>query len=176
VTGILGRSAAGLAVLERERPPAGVDAETRAEVTTAHLRPRPCAAEGRWLGAADGVTAMMDLSDGLATDLRRLCVESGVGATVTVGALPIAPATRRIAAALDRDPLAWATGGGEDYELLVTCAPAAFETIAAGLRAATGTALTRIGTVERGGGVRFVDERGDTVDVAPGFEHFAARR
>ena len=175
VTGTLGRAAAGLAMLERPAPPTTVDRAVVAEMTAAHLRPRPRVAEGRWLGAADGVTAMMDLSDGLATDLPRLCVESGVGAVVDAEALPIADGTRRVAAAVDADPLAWATGGGEDYELLLTCAPDAFPRVAAGLATATGTTLTRVGTIERGSGVRFVDPRGRTLDVARGYEHFARR-
>jgi thiamine-monophosphate kinase len=172
VTNTLGRSAAGLALLERDRPPAGVDAEARADVTRAHLRPRPRVAEGRWLGAAEGVTAMMDLSDGLATDLGRLCVESHVGAVVELDSLPVAPATRRVAHAVERDALAWATGGGEDYELLVACAADAFPRIAAGLAEATGSALTRVGTFARAERVRFVDGRGREIDVARGFEHF----
>jgi thiamine-monophosphate kinase len=172
VTGTLGQSAAGLALLELDHPPMNVDAATLAAMTAAHLRPRPREAEGRWLGAADGVTAMMDLSDGLATDLRRLCIESGVGATVSVDALPIAAGTRRLAAAIDRDVLGWATGGGEDYELLVVVAADAFPRIAAGLEAATGTPLTRVGTIERGAHVRFVDAHGREIEVARGFEHF----
>ena len=176
VTGSLGRSAAGLAVLERDHAPAGIDAATLAEMTAAHLRPRPRAAEGRWLGAADGVTAMMDLSDGLAIDLPRLCAESGVGARVRVDAVPIAPGTRRVAAALERDALAWATGGGEDYELLVACAPDAFARLSEGLLKATGTTLTRVGDLERGGGIHFVDGGGRAVDVARGFEHFVTGR
>lgn len=172
VTNTLGRSAAGLAVLERDRGPAGVDADTLADVTAAHLRPRPRALEGRWLGAADGVTAMMDLSDGLATDLSRLCVESGVGAVVELDALPVAPSTRRVASAVERDALAWATGGGEDYELLVACAADAFPRIAAGLAKATGSTLTRVGAFARTGRPRFVDGRGREIDVARGFEHF----
>lgn len=176
VTGTLGRAAAGLAVLERTHAPAGLDADAYADVTAAHLRPRPRAAEGRWLGTQDGVTAMMDLSDGLATDVRRLAAESAVAATIAVEALPVAPVARRVAAAIDGDALAWATGGGEDYELLVACAPEAFGRIAEGLAAAAGASLTRVGTLERGDGVRFVDARGGAVDVARGFEHFAARR
>ena len=172
VTGTLGRSAAGLAILERDAAPRDVDPDTLAEMTAAHLRPRPRVTEGRWLGAADGVTAMMDLSDGLATDLGRLCRESDAGATVRLDPLPIAGGTTRVAAALGRDALAWATGGGEDYELLVTCAADAFPRIAAGLAQATGTALTSIGAIERSAGVRFVDARGHTVEVARGFEHF----
>jgi thiamine-monophosphate kinase len=176
VTGTLGRSAAGLAVLERDDAPVSVDPDTLAEMTAAHLRPRPRAAEGRWLGAADGVTAMMDLSDGLATDLGRLCLESGVGATVAVDALPISAGTHRVATAVDRDVRAWATGGGEDYELLVVTSPDAFARIAAGLADATGTRLTRIGTIDPGASIRFVDAQGRAVEVAPGFEHFVTGR
>jgi thiamine-monophosphate kinase len=176
VTGTLGRSAAGLAVLEREHAPVGLDVDILAEMTAAHLRPRPRVAEGRWLGAADGVTAMMDLSDGLAVDLPRLCGESRVGATVVVEALPIAAGTRRVAAAVGRDPLAWATGGGEDYELLVVCAADRFEGVAGGLARATGTVLTRIGTIGRAAAVRYVDGRGHDVKVARGFEHFVTGR
>ena len=175
VTGTLGRSAAGLAVLERDAAPAGVDAASLADVTAAHLRPSPRVAEGRWLGSADGVTAMMDLSDGLAIDLPRLCVESDVGATVVVDDVPIGRETRGVAEALGRDATAWATGGGEDYELLVACAPDAFAGLAEGLARATGTALTRVGTFEAARGVRFVDARGAAVEVARGFEHFVTR-
>ena len=176
VTGTLGRSAAGLALVERDAAPADVDPDTLAEMTAAHLRPRPRVAEGRWLGAADGVTAMMDLSDGLATDLARLTTESGAGATVRLDALPVASGTRRVAAAVGRDALAWATGGGEDYELLVICAPDAFARLATGLAQATGTPLTRVGEIERTDGVRFVDARGAAVDVVRGYEHFVTGR
>ena len=176
VTGTLGRSAAGLAVLEREQAPWAIDADALADMTGAHLRPRPRVAEGRWLGAAAGVTAMMDLSDGLAIDLRRLCAESGVGATVRLAAVPIAVGTRRVAAALGRDATAWATSGGEDYELLVVTAADAFAGIAGGLMETTGTTLTPVGTMEQGAGVRFVDAGGDAVSVAPGFEHFVTGR
>jgi thiamine-monophosphate kinase len=176
VTGTLGRSAAGLAVLEGAHAPAGLDADTLAEMTGAHLRPRPRAAEGRWLGATDGVSAMMDLSDGLAVDLPRLCLESAVGARVEIDALPISAGTRRVAAAVGRDALAWATGGGEDYELLITCTATAFDRLSHGLAEATGTTLTRIGSIEPGDGVRFVDRQGQDVEVARGFEHFVTGR
>ena len=172
VTGTLGRSAAGLAVLERDAAPPGVDAAILADVTAAHLRPRPRVDEGRWLASAGGVTAMMDLSDGLATDLGRLATESGVGARVDVEALPIAKSTRGVAAALDTDPVDWATGGGEDYELLVVCEHAAYPRLRDGLDKATGTMLTAVGELVSGAGTRWLDGRGRAVAVAPGFEHF----
>jgi thiamine-monophosphate kinase len=113
---------------------------------------------------------MMDLSDGLATDLPRLVAESGVGAIVHVDRLPIAPETRVVGSALAHDPLGWATGGGEDYELLVTCARGAFEGLSAGL---PGAALTAVGEITTGRGVRWVDREGRETTVAAGFEHFS---
>jgi len=172
VTGTLGRSAAGLALLERDTAPSGVDAACLADVTGAHLRPRARVDEGRWLASAGGVTAMMDLSDGLATDLGRLASESGVGARVDVDAIPIGEATRAVAAALDTDPVDWATGGGEDYELLVVCEREAFPRLRDGLGKATGTTLTAVGELLAGTGTRWLDGRGRSVAVAPGFEHF----
>jgi thiamine-monophosphate kinase len=173
VTGSLGRSAAGLAVLERDVAPAGVSPALLAEVTGAHLRPRPRVVEAGWLAGAGGLTAMMDLSDGLGTDLPRLVAESGVGATVHVARLPIAPASEAVAAVLDHDALAWATGGGEDYELLVTCEPGAFDRLSAGLTQATGLPLTAVGEITTDRGVRWIDAEGRDVAVAAGFEHFS---
>jgi thiamine-monophosphate kinase len=176
VTGGLGRAAAGLAVLERSRAPARVPADTLADVTGAHLRPRPRVAEGQWLGAAEGVTAMIDLSDGLATDLGHIAAESGVGAWVEVERLPIAPTTRAVARALGEDSLTWATGGGEDYELLLTCAAAAFTGVREGFERSTGARLSPIGEVVAGSGVTFRDARGRPRAAGAGFEHFVTGR
>jgi thiamine-monophosphate kinase len=174
VTGSIGRSAAGLALLERNTAPPGVGPSDLADVTGAHLRPRPRVREGQWLGEAAGVTAMMDLSDGLALDLPRLVGESGVGASVDVDRLPIDDATRAVSAALGADAAAWATGGGEDYELLLTCEPGALERLQHGLAEACGTRLTPIGEITAGPSVRWM-VGGREVAVARGYEHFAAR-
>ena len=177
VTGALGRAAAGLAVLERGTAPAGVAPAAVEEVKAAHLRPRPRVREGQWLAAAGGVTAMIDLSDGLATDLGHISEESRVGSRIDLGRLPVDAIARLVADALGADPLAWATGGGEDYELLVTCTPGAFARLADGLAAATGTRLTAIGEIAPAGeGVRYRDAAGREVAVAPGFEHFVTGR
>lgn len=175
VTGALGSAAAGLALLEERTPAAGVAGAALEDARAAHLRPRPRVAEGLWLAAAGGVTAMIDLSDGLATDLGHVAEESGVGARVHLDRVPVGDGARAVAAALGRDALTWATSGGEDYELLLTCEPGAFARLADGLRAATGTRLTAIGEVAgAGAGVRWADAAGREVAVAPGFEHFVA--
>ena len=177
VTGSLGRSAAGLALLERGAAPAGVPADTLADLAAAHLRPRPRVGEGRWLAAAGGVTAMIDLSDGLATDLGHIVEESGVGTRVELQRLPVAASACAVAAALGRDALAWATSGGEDYELLLTCAPDAYTRLATGLETATGTPLTAIGEIMTAdAGLRWTDASGREIPVGPGFEHFVTGR
>ena len=162
VTGPLGRSAAGLALLEAGHSDAG-------DVGRAHRRPVPRTREGRALGAVAGVAAMMDLSDGLATDLGHMTRESGVGARVSLARLPIDAATRAAAAQLGLDALPWATSGGEDYELLVAVRPDAYA------EAAAATALWAIGEITTGPGVAFVGDDGRAVAVRPGFEHFADR-
>jgi thiamine-monophosphate kinase len=177
VTGSLGRSAAGLALLEANPAPPGVAGDARADVITAHLRPRPRTREGLWLGEAGGVTAMIDLSDGLATDLGHLCEESSVGARVDLVRIPVGATVREVARALDRDAVQWATGGGEDYELLLTCAPDAFDRLAGGLARATGTTLTAVGEMmPAADGIRYLDACGEAVSVGPGFEHFVTGR
>ena len=176
VTGSLGVSAAGLHALEigldRARD-AGLAAARLGEITRAHLRPRARIAEGRWLGQAPGVHAMIDCSDGLATDLGHICRESGVGARVRLERVPVAPAAREAARALGADAREWAVSGGEDYELLLTCDPAEADHLIAGLVEATGTPLTMIGRVEgTAGEIVFVDADGAPVTMRGGFEHF----
>lgn len=112
VTGPLGSSAAGLALLQVER------AAEAPDLALAHRRPRPRLAEGAVARSA-GATAMIDVSDGLASDLRHLADESEVG--VVVEHVPVALGVSRVS----DDPEAMALGGGEDYELVFSAPEAA---------------------------------------------------
>ncbi len=172
VSGALGRSAAGLRVLEADPRPA-LPEETLRDVIQAQLRPVARVPEGKWLGTARGVHALIDLSDGLATDLGHVAAESGVSARVELARLPVAPSTRAVATALSLDPVELAVAGGEDYELLFTAERSAMDDLAAGLKSATGTAVTVIGEITAGSAtVDFLDAAGRPVEIAPGFDHF----
>lgn len=172
VTGALGAAAAGLALLERGG--VGVEAEAASTVVRAHRQPTPRVAEGRLIHASGAATAMIDLSDGLATDLGHLAAESGVGARIRLDAVPVDEATRTVAAALGADPLAWALSGGEDYELLFTAAAGSAADVARAVTAGTGTPVRVIGEIRPAAeGVQFVDGAGRPVPVRPGFDHFA---
>jgi len=169
VTGWLGAAAAGLAWLAAGRSAAGAP-----EVAAAHLRPQPRLAAGRALAHGGLVHAMMDVSDGIASDLARLAAAGQVGATVQAGRLPISAATSRAAGELGADPLAWALSGGEDFELLFTCDPADLPAITAAVaQAAGGLPVTRVGEITAGEGVRLIRADGRAVDITmAGFDHF----
>jgi thiamine-monophosphate kinase len=158
VTGTLGGSAAGLAVLDGEAEGAPADR---------YLRPRPRLATGRALAAA-GVSAMLDVSDGVASDALRIAEQSGLELVLEAAALPLAEGVVEVAAALGREPAELAATGGEDYELLFCVAPGR---AAAAEAAAAGAGLTWIGrTAEGKPGVRWEGAPPGTEDWR-GFEH-----
>jgi len=120
---LLGEVEAGKAILRRGARPGDalmVTGELGGSLAGKHLEFEPRLAEARWLAAHFEIHAMIDLSDGLASDLRHLLKAGGVGAELLAKALPISRAARWRARHLPgaRAPLAAALEDGEDYELL----------------------------------------------------------
>lgn len=119
--GTIGESAAGRILIERSKPEEASASLRRAirRAIRRHLQPTPQLTLGRWLSEqTEG--AAMDVSDGLACDLHRLCRASGVGAEIDAAALPFADRFAMLCPRIGADPLALALGGGEDYVLLFT--------------------------------------------------------
>src|ERR1700736_3945991 len=153
LTGPLGASRAGL-LLAADRPDLAAD-PAFADVLAAYRTPEPRLREGRYLGASRHVRAMMDTSDGLSTDLARLCTASGTGATIET--VPVHAGARRVAERAGDDPERWALDGGEDFELLVSVEKRAFGHLAVRFRAHTGRELIRVGTMTAAPGLRRAD-------------------
>jgi thiamine-monophosphate kinase len=161
VTGPLGRAAAGVNLL-LSQDPKKVSPEDAITCMDAHRRPKARVAEGRALQRA-GVHAAIDLSDGLASDARRLAESSGVGVEIDIERVPVATEVRRIGDARGWDVERMVLGGGEDFELLVA--------LPADLK--TGVDLIEIGRVVDDG-LWLVRDGERTELPSAGWDHFKA--
>lgn len=172
VSGTLGKAAAGLELCQKGR----VDEKDVKLLVDAHLNPSPRVALARDLSACGKVRAMMDISDGLATDLAHICEQSGTGARIYSDLLPVDQLLKDVASSMNKDFLSWVLGGGEDYELLFTVKPEHAEKIEE-MRKSHGS-LTRIGTIDESRDVRmFTGAPGrkdlQEVDIGySGYDHF----
>jgi thiamine-monophosphate kinase len=134
------------------------------------LRPEPRVPWGALLGEEHLATAMIDLSDGLSSDLAHLCRESHVGAIVDASRLPIDPDVESLCGRRALDPLLLALHGGEDFELLFTIRPRDLKRLP---RALGGVPVTYIGDVTEDAEQILVTEGSHVWRLKPaGFMHF----
>jgi thiamine-monophosphate kinase len=195
VTGDLGASRAGLALVLEPALQASVPEAAASAVLAAHLTPHPLVAEGQIIARTGVATAMLDVSDGLAADLGHICDQSRVGVRLHEALIPVSAAAAVVAAARDftahadaergvgrawpagnDDPaLGWALGGGEDFQLCFTIRPGGLETVRAALRA-RGCVATVIGEILPEGEGRWLRRRdgSDQPLAAGGWDHFGA--
>ena len=167
VTGALGAARAGLLALD-----AGLAGESASVAARAHLLPTARVDEG--LAASGLATAAIDVSDGFAADLGHLCEASGTGARIFADRLPVSPAAHGVAADLGFDPLLAALHGGEDYELIVTCAAAHTDALIEAVRRTTGTPLIAVGEITEAPGLRLVEPGGNERSLdSSGWDHFS---
>lgn len=170
VSGCLGQSALGLEILKtharRRKRPRRIQRETPdfAVAISSHLYPEPRCDLGRWLQRRGIPSSLMDISDGLSTDLTRLCEASGVGARVYAERVPRPECVQK------GRSLRLALNGGEDYELLFTVPRLKVAKLPARYR---GVSLHCIGQICRSRDVTLVLEDGTERSLAPaGYDHF----
>ena len=162
VTGHLGASAAGLALMQRKL---ALDRNTATALRKAHYKPNTRIKEGQTL-ACHGIKTAMDISDGLVIDLEKICIASKVGAKIYSDRIPIHPIVERV---FGDDAITFALSGGEDYELLFT-AP---RKIVSAVEKLLTCPVTVIGEIVGGKGVKVIDENGKKLALKDtGWDHF----
>ncbi len=181
VTGTLGDSAAGMELLKMQGARRRVrNKETKAGqsenavkwLQLRHLRPNPRVNEGRMIAHSGCASAMIDISDGLSSDIHHICTESGVGAQVLSDRIPLSAPLLHISGRRSKRAVEYALSGGEDYELLFTVPPARL-----GRLHALGIRVAEIGTVTRGSAVALLDSAGRKSPLPPkGYDHFGRIR
>ena len=166
VTGELGAAALFVA-----RALAGREADDAARERFA--APVPRVREALWLAENAPLTAMLDLSDGLAGDAAHLSAASGVAILLARETIPIDPVVQRRAASPD-EALRLALAGGEDYELCFTAPAGSVQGVARAFERTHGVRLTCVGRVAGGDGVWWADAEGNRAPLGlSGYQHFA---
>jgi thiamine-monophosphate kinase len=169
VSGRLGEAELGLRLVRQSQ---GV-ASMKNPLTKKHLYPEPRLALGQWLVKNGLATAVMDLSDGLSSDLPRLCAASAVGACLEKAMIPQVLAAD-VALKHGYDPLQLALHGGDDYELLFTIPPRKAKLLPKTFR---GVPLTAIGEITRKRDLLVREENGRTWQLLPrGWDPFQDKR
>ena len=172
VTGFLGDAAAGLRLIERATKLHGDRGanHTVDNLLRRQLQPDPRVGWGLLLGEKQLATAMIDISDGLSSDLNHLCEESGVGAVIEASRLPIDEVVSELCGRRALDPLMLALHGGEDFELLFTVSPEKVNQLPSRV---DGVAITRIGEIRAASeGVRILEGSRIWKLEPGGWEHF----
>ena len=172
VTGTLGDSGTGLRLLSDAAGRSSVAASVAKTLVDSHLVPTPHVEEGLWLGTQRAVKAMMDVSDGVATDLHRLCSESLVGARIDLERLPLSPEVETVAETLGWDLLKLAIGAGEDYCLLATVENASWDEVATSFEKQFGKPLFQIGACVEPLGLSYYRNGEATPCPCTGYDHF----
>jgi len=166
VTGALGASAAWLAAKKRRLK---LSQRAAKALRNAHVKPKPRVAEGQAL-AYCGVKAAIDLSDGLLSDLEKVCEASKVGARIFSDRIPVDPTVCRT---FGDAALGLALAGGEDYELLFTAPAKIIDRVKKDLPCP----VTSIGEITAGRAVKVIDEKGNAVKIKnQGWDHFGGRQ
>ncbi len=169
-TGCLGDSRAGLHLVLNDIE---VASKEHRELFEAHILPKPCLREGRFLATKKIVSAAIDVSDGLSSDLGHIVKQSRVGAKVYAENIPLSQNLKSFCDQFDFDPVEFALAGGEDYTLLFTVAANAAARISREYQKIFNEPLWAIGEITDTGSIELIDPEGTSRKVMPsGWDHF----
>jgi len=173
LSGPVGDAAAGLEIITRHEQWAG----EYDDLLAAYHNPTPHVAEGQEIARFGRVTAMIDVSDGVAADLGHLCRAAGLGARIFADKLPKSTALRNYASRAELDIHDFAISGGEDYVLLFTVSPSNQAVIANTLAEKCFRPIHQIGEITAGPDLEYVlpDGRVEPLKLR-GWDHFATDR
>jgi len=175
VSGYLGSAAAGLLLCRDKTILPAVDERTAAPFIERHLDPSPDVFCGSLLARSGLVTAMQDLSDGLATDLAHIAEQSGLAAIVEAERLPGHPELGKVCRLIEHDQVDLQVSGGDDYHLLFTVKKGAERELLDFLDRHGGPPVYEIGRTESGSGVRLLHDEKSTDIAYRGFQHQSTR-
>lgn len=173
VTGFLGDAAAGLEMLNRN---VDMPADIRNYLLKAHLDPMPPLEIGTALAKSGMVHAMIDVSDGIASDLWHICEESSVGAKLFKELIPISEPCKKLAHILKTSPLEWALRGGEDYKLLFTISKRHKRELEDFLQSKLGEKFFEVGEIVEGDSLWLINGQKEEDISGKGFDHFATKQ
>lgn len=170
LTGNVGDSAAGLNILKNDiSPPSSIGSH----FIKVHNEPKPLIETGRIIATSGLASAMIDLSDGLLSDLWHICKESGVGAMLFRSKIPLSSELKLLASLADFNPLDIALSGGEDYLLLVTVPEEKIQDLELLFKDKKPSPLYLIGEIREKEGIGMVNDDGSIEEIVlRGFNHF----
>ncbi len=173
VTGSLGDSAAGLAVLQSDKK---LRTPFEQHCVEKHLRPNPRLAEIQAASkVGDALHAAIDISDGIAGDAAHIAKSSNLDLIIEATQIPISDYCRQTADNVNADPLNWALAGGEDYELLLCVDPNAADDVIELIQSATNTPVRPVGFCRKAASAQgkvLLQDKGKAIASPQSWRHF----
>jgi thiamine-monophosphate kinase len=169
VSGRLGDSAGGLLLLLNKHK---IGEGVRRYLVNKHLKVTPRVKEGLFLAKSGYVTSMIDLSDGIGSDVTRICDESGVGAKIYINMLPVSKYLKKLSRHLNKNVYDFALHGGEDYELLFTVKTDCEEKLETCFKKHFKKKIFKIGAITKKTKIRSIDSSDISCDITDSYNHF----